>query len=258
MSDDHGRFIWYELMTPDVEAAKRFYHEVVGWSAQDMPMENGAYTMFEAAGAGVGGAMSLGDEHKAQGVPPNWTAYICVDDCDAAAEKAKTLGGNVLRPPSDIPGIGRFAVIADPHGAVTAIMKPIPPSDARPRPKRGTAGHGGWHELYAGDADADIPFYQQLFGWTETGRFDMGPMGAYHLFGNADGQVGGIMTKPAQIPAACWGYYFEVDDVDAAAERVKRAGGAVTNGPMDVPDGSRIVQATDPQGANFALVKTKL
>jgi uncharacterized protein len=257
MSDDHGRFIWYELMTPDLEAAKRFYGKVVGWTAQDMPMADGAYTVLEAAGAGVAGAMVLSPEHKAQGVPPNWTGYICVDDCDAAAEKTKALGGNVMRPPNDIPGIGRFAVISDPHGAVTAIMKPIPPSDARPRAPRGTLGHGGWHELYAGDAETDIPFYQKLFGWTETGRFDMGPMGVYHLFGNADGQVGGIMTKPAQIPVACWGYYFEVDDADAAAERVKQAGGAVVQGPMDVPDGSRIVQATDPQGANFALVKTK-
>jgi hypothetical protein len=86
----------------------------------------------------------------------------------------------------------------------------------------------------------------------------MGPMGVYHLFGNADGEVGGIMTKPAQVPVACWCYYFEVSDVDAAAERVKLAGGVVVNGPMDVPGGSRVVKATDPQGANFALVKSKV
>jgi predicted enzyme related to lactoylglutathione lyase len=86
----------------------------------------------------------------------------------------------------------------------------------------------------------------------------MGAMGAYHLFSNADGQVGGITTKPAQIPVACWCYYFEVDDADAAAARVEEAGGGVVQGPMNVPDGSRVVQATDPQGADFALVKTKL
>ena len=258
MSEDHGRFIWYELMTPDIEAAKRFYGEVVGWTAQAMPMEGSAYNVFEAGGAGVGGAMPLSDAHRAQGVPPNWTGYICVDDCDAVARKAEALGGSVVRPPTDIPGIGRFAIIADPHGAVSAIMKPIPPSDARPRFPRGTVGHGAWHELSAGDADADIAFYRDLFGWTETGRHDMGPMGAYHLFGNADGEVGGVMTKPAQIPVPCWCYYFEVADVDAAAERVKRAAGAVVMGPTDVPGGSRIVQATDPQGAAFALMKSRL
>jgi predicted enzyme related to lactoylglutathione lyase len=258
MANPAGSFIWYELMTPDLEAAKRFYGQVVGWTAQDMPMGNGAYTVLEASGAGVGGAMPLSDAHKAQGVPPNWTGYICVDDCDAAAKKATTLGGGVLNPPTDIPGIGRFAIIADPHGAVTAIMKPVPPSDARPNTPRGAAGHGSWHELYAGDAEADLPFYLDLFGWAETGQHDMGAMGVYHLFGNADGEVGGIMTKPAQIPIACWCYYFEVGDVDAAAERVKAAGGEVVMGPMDVPKGSRVVQARDPQGANFALVKSAL
>lgn len=258
MSDDHGRFIWYELMTPDLEAAKAFYGKVVGWTAQEAPMEGGAYTMFQAAGDGVGGAMPLSDAHKAQGVPPNWTAYVCVDDCDAAAEKAKALGGSVLNPPTDIPGIGRFAIIADPHGAVIAVMKPVPPSDARPRRPRGTPGHGGWHELMAGDVDADLAFYQALLGWTETGRHDMGAMGVYHLFGNADGEVGGAMTKPAQMPMGGWCYYFEADDVDAAAERIRQAGGSIMNGPMDVPGGSRIVQAADPQGANFALVKSKL
>jgi predicted enzyme related to lactoylglutathione lyase len=258
MSDDHGRFIWYELMTPDLEDAKRFYGEVVGWTAQEIPMEGGAYTMLSMNGEGVGGAMPLSDAHKAQGVPPNWTAYVCVDDCDAAAEKAKRLGGAVMNPPTDIPGIGRFAIIADPHGAVIAIMKPVPPSQARRRPGRGELGYAGWHELYAGDAGADIPFYEQLFGWKETQQHDMGPMGVYHLFGNADGEVGGIMTKPQQIPVASWEYYFEVDDADAAAERVKTAGGAVVQGPMDVPGGTRVVQCTDPQGAHFALLKTKL
>ena len=266
MSDDHGRFIWYELMTPDLEAAKRFYGQVIGWTTQNLPMGDGdddhpeghAYTIIEADGVGVGGAMPLTKEYTAQGVPPNWTGYICVDDCDAAAEKATALGGAVMRPPRDVPGVGRLAIIADPHGAVTAIMKPVPPSDARPRPARGAVGHAGWHELYAGDAEADIPFYRDLFGWTETGRHDMGAAGVYHLFGNADGEVGGIMTRPPQIPQACWCYYFETDDVDAAAERVKAAGGVIVNGPMDVPGGSRVVQAADPQGAAFALVKTGL
>ena len=191
-------------------------------------------------------------------VPPNWTGYICVDDCDAAVDKARALGGSVMRPPRDVPGVGRLAIIADPHGAVTAIMTPVPPSDARPRAKRGAPGQAGWLALYSVDAEADSPFYRDLFGWTETERCDTGSTGIYHLFDNADGQVGGIMTKPAQMPVAGWCYYFEVDDADAAAARVKQAGGAVVQGPMEVPDGSRVVQATDPQGANFALVKTKL
>jgi hypothetical protein len=232
---------------------------VVGWKAEAMPMGEGEpYTIFNADGAGVGGGIPLSDEHKAQGVPPNWTAFVFVDDCDAAAEKAKSLGGSVMRPARDIPNVGRLAIIADPSGAVMAIMKPIPPAEARPRPGPGTPGHAGWHELYAGDAERDVAFYQQLFGWKETGAFDMGPMGVYHLFGNADGQVGGIMKKPDQMPTAAWQVYFEVDDADRASERVKRAGGSVLQGPMDVPGGSRVLQAVDPQGADFGLIRTKI
>lgn len=261
MSSDHGRFIWYELMTPDLEGAKRFYSAVVGWTAQTMPMPgggDGGYTVLNVDGAGVAGAMPLGDAQKAQGVPPNWIGYVCVDDCDAAAEKVKALGGAVHSPPMDIPTIGRFAVIADPTGAVIAIMKPTPPADARPPiPARGGLGHGSWRELYAGDADKAIAFFRELFGWTETGRHDMGPMGVYHLFGNSDGEVGGIMTKPPQAPAPVWTYYFEVDDINAAAQRVTSGGGTIMMGPMEVPDGSWVLQAADPQGAVFALVKTK-
>src|SRR6201999_797810 len=113
------------------------------------------------------GAMALGEEHKAQGVPPNWTGYVFVDDCDAAAAKTTALGGSVMRPPADIPDVGRFAIIADPHGAVIGIMTPT--GAGQPRPPRGTPGHAGWRELYAGDTGVDIPFYQALFGWTEVG-----------------------------------------------------------------------------------------
>ena len=94
-------------------------------------MPDMTYTLFNVSGAGVAGAMALTPEHKAQGIPPNWTGYVCVDDCDAAAAKAKSLGGSVMREPFDIPGVGRIAIIADPHGAVIAIMKPVPPSSSR-------------------------------------------------------------------------------------------------------------------------------
>src|SRR5689334_11691161 len=126
---DHGRFIWYELITPDMAGAKRFYGDVVGWTAEDMPAMPGAepYAVLSFDGNGVAGIMNLGAAMKAEGMPPNWTGYVCVDDCDAAAAKVKQLGGAVHREPMDIPGVGRFAIVGDPGGAVIAIMKPTPP-----------------------------------------------------------------------------------------------------------------------------------
>jgi predicted enzyme related to lactoylglutathione lyase len=82
-------------------------------------------------------------------------------------------------------------------------------------------------------------------------------MGTYQMFATGDSPVGGIMTKPAAIPMPYWGYYFNVDGIDAAAERVTAGGGAIINGPHQVPGGQWIVQCTDPQGAAFALVATR-
>ena len=149
---DHGRWIWYELMSPDTAASKRFYGDLVGWTAEDMPGDN-SYSVFQIDGAGDGGLMELGAEHKAAGIPPNWTGYICVDDCDVAAAKVKELGGSVMRDPQDIPGIGRFAIVADPAGAPFAIMTPIPPEKPGPQPAPGAKGTIGWHELYGQEPD---------------------------------------------------------------------------------------------------------
>jgi predicted enzyme related to lactoylglutathione lyase len=257
MSDMHGRFIWYELMTPDTAGAKAFYGHVVGWNSQDMPMPDGTYSVLDANGAGVGGVIELPPEAKAQGVPPNWTGYVAVDDVDATASQAASLGGSVMRPPQDIPGIGRFAIIADPGGAVLAVMTPVPPEQPRPELARGTPGRTDWHELYASDLEMASAFYGELFGWRKDSDMDMGEMGPYRLFANQEGRIGGMMRRPQQIPTPAWLYYFQVRDIDAAAERVKARGGQVLNGPMEVPEGEWIIQAQDPQGAMFALVGRK-
>ena len=257
MSDFHGRFIWYELITTDPAAAKTFYADVVGWTPQDMPMPDRAYTLLLVDGNGVGGLMDIPPDAKAMGVPPNWTGYIAVDDADAAAEKVKALGGSIMRPPTDIQGIGRFAVVADPTGAVFAIMTPAPMDPPRPQFPRGTPGHCSWHELYAGSLEAAFPFYEAMFGWRKDEAMDMGPMGTYQLFSNQDGQIGGMMTKPADFPVAAWVYYFQLGDIDAAKGRIEGGGGKVLMGPMEVPGGDWVVQGQDPQGAMFAVVGAK-
>src|SRR5262249_5273913 len=156
---------------------------------------------------------------------------------DAAAEKIKSLGGQVLRAPDDIPQIGRFAVVADPDGAVFEIMKPLPMDPPRPRAPQGTLGHASWHELYADHLSKDADFYVTMLGWRKDQAMDMGRMGTYQLFGTQDGVVGGMMPKPPQVQRPAWLYYFQVGQIDDAADRVKKAGGKVVNGPMEVPGG---------------------
>ncbi|MGZ5984405.1 MAG: VOC family protein [Caulobacteraceae bacterium] len=245
-------FCWYELMTSDTAAAGKFYSAVVGWKAEEsqggMP-----YTMFAPPGGPpVAGMMDLPKEVADQGGPPGWIGYVAVDDLDASTAKVGELGGTVHRPPADIPGVGRFSVVADPFGAVFMLFTAAPgysmPSDAP------GVGFIGWRELMAGDLEKAWTFYSTLLGWTRGADHDMGPMGAYRLFktgGTAD--VGGMMTKPASLPASFWTYYFNVDAIRKAADRLTAAGGKVMNGPMQVPGGDWIVQAMDPQGGMFAL-----
>lgn len=116
----HGAISWSELMTTDVAAAKQFYGSVFGWSFQDMPMEGMEYTVLKANDDEVGGIMPMPPD--APPMPPMWGLYVTVDDVDGVAEKVPSLGGKILLPPKDIPGVGRFCVIQDPQGAFMSII----------------------------------------------------------------------------------------------------------------------------------------
>lgn len=253
MADFHGRFVWYELMTTDPDAAESFYTQVVGWTAQDAGLGDTNYTMLSAGERGVAGLMELPAEARDAGARPGWIGYIGVTDVDAAVIRLKEAGGTVHKPADDIPAIGRFAVVADPQGANFVLFEPFMEGPGE-RPAPGTAGHTGWHELYATDWEAAFAFYSSQFGWTKADAMDMGPMGTYQLFATGGEPVGGMMNKPDAMPNPAWLYYFNVDGIDAAVTRVTDNGGQIVNGPMEVPGGSWIVQATDPQGALFALV----
>jgi uncharacterized protein len=254
-----GRFMWYELMTTDPKAAGEFYRQVVGWKTSEMGDAENPYTLFHVGDAnGMAGMLKLSDQVQAGGARPVWMGYVGVDDVDAYAERLTKAGGTVHQPPGDIPGIGRFSVVADPGGAAFVLFKGSSP-EGPPTGAPGEAGYAGWHELMAGDSAREFDFYAGLFGWEKTQVYNMGgDMGGYILWTDGRGvDAGGMMTKPPFIPVSMWNYYFRVDSVDAAVDRIKSAGGAVTNGPMEVPNGDWIVQGTDPQGAAFSLLSTK-
>lgn len=259
-SETHGKFIWCELMTSDTEAAGRFYSAVVGWSVKAMPMGEGmTYHLFEIGEGdkcpGIGGMMTLPAE-LAGHVPPNWSGYVAVDDVDRTAQAFEAGGGMIHRQPEDIPGVGRFAVVADPHGAVINIMTPLPMDDM-PMAPEGAPGTVGWYELYADNLEEAFDFYAGIFGWTRDHDHDMGSMGVYRIFAEHGKAIGGMMARPEGVPVPCWVYYFNVDGLDAALSRVTAVGGRIVNGPMEVPGGSWIAHCTDPQGAFFCLVSMR-
>ncbi len=253
MSQPTSKFVWYELMTSDAIAAAAFYRSVVGWETKDAGMPGGDYTLLLAQGADVGGLMALPAEACAMGVPPCWTGYVSVDDVDAGVARVTAAGGKLLREPQDIPGVGRFAVVADPYGAAFNLFRDNS-GQAAAATVPGTPGTIGWHELHAGDGAGAFAFYSSLFGWTKADAMDMGPMGVYQLFAIDGVPVGGMMTKVPEVPQPFWLYYINVPALDAAIARVTEGGGKVVLEPQQVPGGSWIVNCTDPQGAYFALV----
>jgi predicted enzyme related to lactoylglutathione lyase len=254
MHKDYGRFCWYELMTSDVAAAERFYASVVGWSIRDSGMPGMNYLLAYAGETQIAGMMALPAE--ASGMPPAWMGYIFTDRIEETAREITANGGAVMRAPADIPGIGRFAVVADPHGAVFSLFATEDEGPARPEMM--TPGHIGWNELMAGDLDTAWNFYSKTFGWTKDKAVDMSDagMGTYQTFAAGGGNaIGGMMANPPGMPMPpSWAYYFVVEGLDSAGKRVADGGGSIMMEPMEVPGGAWILNCVDPQGAYFSLV----
>jgi hypothetical protein len=251
-----GQFFWHTLMTTDVKAAERFYGGVVGWKATDSGAPGQQYTLFNVGDRGVAGMLAITSDMAEHGARPGWLGYISADDVDQTLSRIKQEGGKALMGPQEVPGVIRFAMVADPQGAPFYVAKGLVANPPPPLPV-GTPGTAGWNELMASDWQAAFAFYSKLFGWTKADAHDMGPMGIYQLFAAGGPPIGGMMTKPAQVPVAHWGYYFNVAAIDAGAERIAKGGGKIVNGPMEVPGGQWVVQAVDPQGAHFNLVAPK-
>jgi predicted enzyme related to lactoylglutathione lyase len=257
MPAPRGKFIWYDVMTSDTKAATAFYTDVIGWEAQEHAMAgNGSYTVFSKGERMVAGLMALPGELCAEGVRPCWSGYIASDDVDADAARVLTAGGAIRRAPQDIANVGRFAVAADPGGAVFLLFKPNTTDEPKPVAPM-TPGRIGWHELYAGDLDREFTFYARLFGWTKDRAIDMGAMGTYQTFATGGEPCGGMMKGCAQVPAPVWNYYIAVESATKAADRAQARGAQLLHGPAEVPGGAWIVQARDPQGAGFAVVSAQ-
>ena len=218
-----------------------------------MPVDM-VYLGFATDDVAVGGAMVLSEEMKQMGAPPAWTPCIAAEDCDALCAKATELGGQVLNPPSDVPG-GRFALLMDPQGAVFEIYQAADKNGETEQHPDPPAGHFCWYDLNTTDWEGARSFYAKLFDWDESGSMES-PGGTYWMFKSQSGDrtVGGMsdMAKMMNVPAH-WLCYVTVPDLDAALVRLKELGGQVLNGPMAVPGGDRIAHCMDPQGAAIAL-----
>src|SRR5689334_23111797 len=254
-----GDFIWYELMTPNPEGSKAFYDAVVGWniSGEGPPEYNGYRMIGRSDGKFAGGVLPLTPEMQQHGAHPTWLGYVHVADVDASIASIEQAGGKTYMGPTDIPKVGRIAMVADPQGAPFYIMKPTPPEND-PNAQSDVFSPSaeqrvGWNELSTSDPAAARRFYGEQFGWGSDEFMDMGEMGEYRFLDHHGQRIGALCgTMAGQQPK--WRYYIRVPSISAAKETIDATGGTILMGPHQVPTGEYIIIGTDPQGAEFALV----
>ena len=250
-----GSFCWLELGTTDQNAAKKFYSNLFGWTADEIPMGPGmTYTMFRLAAKDVGGGYSLMKEQLDSHVPPNWMLYIKVANADEAAAKAVKSGGQQIVPPSNIPNVGRFAVIQDPTGASISIFQP---GQHKGVGVFGDIGALCWADLNSRDPEKAAKFYGEWVGWT----FEKGNDGYRHIVNGTshEDMIGGIppeMHAPPGTPSY-WLAYFHVADCKASAAKAAQLGASTHMPATLMPDVGTIAVLSDPQGAAFALYQRK-
>ena len=249
----HGIPSWVDLGTTDVEAAKKFYGALFGWTSEDQPTDMGMpYTMFSKNGKAVAGGSPLPPDMAEQGAPPMWNSYINVDSVDETISKVEDAGGSVVMPAMDVMTAGRMAFIADPTGAAIGLWQV---GDHKGAELINEHGAFTWNELVTDDTASAQKFFSEALGW--SAQTDQLPDGSsYTSFSVGERVTAGMMEKTAEmgpIPNA-WGVYFAVDDCEDCVSQIGELGGNIIMAPFDTPVGKMSV-AQDPQGAVFSIIQ---
>ena len=247
-----GAFSWVDLTAHDMNAAKKWYGDLFGWTAVDQDTQGGPpYAMFQSGGRNVGGLGQCSDEMKAQGVPPMWNSYVLVDNAQETEGKVREFGGKVTVPTMKVMDAGSLAFFQDPGGASFAVWQPDKHKGAGLYNRPVSLG---WNELLTRDVSKVKDFYGKVFGW-EFSEMDMGPM-KYTMVKNQGRDNGGFLPmdeKMQGIPSH-WMIYFVVENCDATVEKATSTGGSVRVPAVDAPPG-RFAGLADAQGAGFSVIQ---
>jgi uncharacterized protein len=244
--------VWGELATPNLEKARAFYGELLGWSfiGGDEP-RTGYYTMATLGGRQVVGLWQQGAETQSTGLPSTWSVYFGSDDCDATAAMTSA-GGQLIMPPMDVMSLGRMALGVDPTGAAFGVWQS---KEHKGSQLLNEPGAMTWHEVYTRDASAAREFYGKVFGL--EARKLAGSTVDYWSLHLGERTVAGLMQMTDQFPKEApprWNTYFAVADTDVATAKLQKLGGRVLQPAFDTPYG-RMSAVADPQGAAFCLIK---
>ncbi len=248
-----GTFCWVDFSAHDMNAAKSWYAELFGWEVAESDTQGGPpYAMFLKDGQVVAGLGQMNDEMKSAGVPPIWNSYVSVEDVAATAQRVEQHGGKVMVPPMKVLDAGWLAFFTDPTGAMFAAWQPGQHHGAQVVNEHGALS---WNELATPDVEAAKGFYGEVFGWGYEAQAM--PEFEYTSCKVGENYNGGIMPMAGPqwegVPPY-WGVYFGVDDADAMADKVAKAGGKVVVPPTDIMPG-RFAVVQDPQGGTFTIMK---
>jgi predicted enzyme related to lactoylglutathione lyase len=239
-----GEFAWHDLITTDVEAAKRFYSALLGWEFTSYQTGDFEYPMIHVGERDHGGMVAL---DVTPGLKPHWIGHVRVPDLDEAMQRARKEGGSVAGEPGELEGVGRWARVVDPHGGSISAFEPAYDTPA-------SQAVFAWEELHSPDPEAAARFYGAVLGWGNS-EMDMDELGTYVLLERADGQsVAGIFPRPPDRPGpATWLPYIAAEDVDAASARAAELGATPHVQPATVSGVGRFSTFADPAGAPFGL-----
>jgi predicted enzyme related to lactoylglutathione lyase len=252
MMTGSGRFIWHDLMTTDRDRVIPYYRELFGWIPQsvDMGTELGTYLIIHAGDQQIGGFVDL---DPTAGVPSHWIGYVSVDDVDGAGAAAVGAGGTLRMAATDIPSVGRFAMVADPEGALVCPYRSIQ-GDGTDAPTPAD-GRFCWDGLLTRDPGGVAEFYAKVFGWIL--RMEHVKATPYSgVFMADDQEIAGVLSIPEGGPQrAVWFPFVRCSDLGDRMSDVSRLGGTVWRLPTGLPTGGRIAITADPTGALIGLLE---
>lgn len=247
----YGSINWVDLSTPDVASSAAFYGELLGWDFVKSATPMGEYFVCKVGEREVAGMME--QDPAMSDSPPVWTTFLYVEDMDSTLTKVKAAGGTVLEAPFDIPDGPCICVVADPTGAMFALLA----GGERPEGEYFFNSHGAvcWVELATDDMAAAEAFYTEVFGWsgstfvTDDTGYTMFTLGGEDVAGMKQQPPSGHTLSPPQ-----WTTYFTVADCAAAQVTAPGLGGGVLRSAVEIPEG-RFALLVDQHGATFAVME---